>query len=224
MNDSERMNDSDVTAILAAVGTEVLARGGAPLPTASGVALAFGGVWLARKIEDAVTILQERFRTIQKILSKTQEEEFLSMFLRYIRSAQEGAARKNLHLMADVMAGMIERDAIYADDFLREAGILSELSGKEIIILGSIWRITEGDGHKPEHGRNARKAADLLVPSLFPTDRQFVEALSALSRTGLVMPLSHEQGHMGYTTTAAYRRLTELVDFSSLGATASVGS
>ncbi len=132
------MNDNDVKAILAAVGTEVLSRGGAPLPTAGGLALALGGPWIARKVEDAVLILKERFRTVQKILSKTQEEEFLSMFLRYIRSAQEGAARKNLHLMADVMAGMIERDAIYADDFLREASVLSELSGKEIIILGSI--------------------------------------------------------------------------------------
>lgn len=212
----EQMEDSDVKTLLAAMGTEILAAGGAPLPSLGGVALALGGPWAARKVEEAFVILTDRFRGIRKLLTEAQAEEFRAMLLRYIRSAQEGAAHRNLRLMGSVMAGMIKRDAVHADDFLREATILSELSSKEIVILGSIWRITEEDGHKLEHGRNARKASALLVPGVFPKDRQFVEALSALSRTGLVMPLSHQPGHMEYVTTAAFERLTALVDFNSL--------
>ena len=212
------MDENDVKAILAAVDTEVLTDGGMVLPGVGGVAMALGGLWVAKKVENAIAILTERFRSIRKDLSGLQADEFVAMFLRYVRSAQEGAARRNLQLMASVMAGMVERDAIHADDFLREASVLSELSSKEIVVLGSIWRATEGDGHKPELGRNARKAYVSLVPDSFPTERQFVEALSALSRTGLVMPLSHDRGHMGYTTTAAFERLAELVEFGSLEA------
>lgn len=109
---------------------------------------------------------------------------------RYMRAAQEGAARLNLRLLAGVIAGQLSGSGLYADEFLRWADILAALRREEVIVLGVMQRLNDQPPN-PEHAANPTlmlwmECQNILNAEYGIEPHVSVAYANALLRTGLV--------------------------------------
>jgi len=175
---------------------------------------------MARRRRAAEEILISELRKGEVSLSSAQMEEGVAIIYRYARAAQEGAARLNLRLLAQAVAGRAYQGNLKADEFLYYADMISSLRREEIFLLAkmhcawsSVW-ITE-----IEEGKRSNAALEWceakLVPGVIP-DRLELEAIAGgVSRTGLIQPISAVGGDMRYKSTPL---LSKLVDLTSIDA------
>lgn len=117
------------------------------------------------------------------LLDAPRTDEFVAIVWRYLRAAEEGAARTNLRLMAAVIAGKPSSPPLYASEFLRWSDLVASLSEAEIVLLATLHReCTIGGKHTGDHA--ARRS---LIPRHFLDDEDFNLTGHALIRTGLIV-------------------------------------
>ena len=101
--------------------------------------------------------------------------------------------------MAKVAKGQFESEGLYADEFLRYAATLASLSREEVIFLATLHRhfIGQSTGSVEIY----RKVVDELVGRVFTSKNDVQACLTALQRTGLVLPIvTPVLGGAGYTS------------------------
>jgi len=176
-------------------------------------------------------LMKMRLQQAQKILLEelhlghattfdiADEDEVSAMVFEFASAAQKGAARRNLRIIAQVMAGAVLSRPVYADDFLRWSHDLSSLSREEIIALGVLGKNYEVAAKLSTHDDSANRRAltftltmsDLLGPNKLCTSAEELYSLfGALTRTGLVV--SWSSGTLYYSPSAKLRRLLQIVD------------
>lgn len=150
-------------------------------------------------------------------------DEFVAILYRYLRAAQEGAARLNLRLMARVIRSQIEREGLYASNFLRYAELIASLTREEVILLATRHRLrVKFDGTKQtsnwdDTSRVNELVIKAVVPKVFPTPLDMVAALTALQRTGLVWPAAATTGGgFVWQDTPLLDRIVALAEFESV--------
>lgn len=139
---------------------------------------------LARRRKAAFEILLKELRQGSGPLIPT--DDAISAILRYQRAAEEGAARRNLRLMAMVIAGKAFMGTLRADEFLYTADMLSSLRREEIILLATMQRIRTGSGEAPSPEQQWTLAEAELVPGVFPDKEALRATAFACLRTGLL--------------------------------------
>lgn len=72
--------------------------------------------------------------------SNADSDETVSVIARYLRDAQEGAAKNNLKMLAKTINGMADEEKLVALTFNRYASVISALTQKEIELLGFMAR------------------------------------------------------------------------------------
>jgi hypothetical protein len=171
---------------------------------------------LRRRAETAREILLSELRSGDRTLSEVEHDEIAAVLFRYIRAAQEGAARLNLRLMAKVIAGQASLGNLVADEFLYYADILSSLRREEVILLGTIYRETRFQKENSQVAEEEKVGAALtatqakLVPMPFPTAEDFLATAGALLRTGLISA-SSGFGYLVYQATPLLERFCALI-------------
>jgi hypothetical protein len=171
-------------------------------------------------MRDARKIMIDELRSGDKSLRQIGEvEEAAAIFYRYARPAEEGSARLNLRLMAKVIAGQTLQGNLVADEFLFWADILASLRREEIVLLATLYRhrsspevMAEDEGGRD--GTAEKLAKNELVPSLFQTNDDFMAALNAITRTGLVIAYSGF-GSLIYGISPLLRRLMDRARFEA---------
>ena len=97
--------------------------------------------YLKRKAEAARDILLEEIRSGDKLPPQVaSDDDAVAVIYRYLRSANEGAARINLRLLAKAIVGKMRTTALLADEFNLYADALASLSRDEIIVIATIWK------------------------------------------------------------------------------------
>jgi len=187
------------------------------LPGGNTVAFAFGAAVSAlmeRRVTAARKILLEELRRGEKSLPDQQMEEGVAVVFRYMRAAQEGAARLNLRLLAQAIAGKSAAGHLVADEFLRDADLIASLSRNEVIVLAAFhhaWNSSQCQ----EVAINLRPAMALeivdrqLVPTVIRDRDEISTILGALCRTGLVAAGSG-WGSIVFSPTSFLDRLVEM--------------
>ncbi|MGN4031768.1 transposase, partial [Burkholderia gladioli] len=108
--------------IFSAVLGDAASLAGLPMQAVAG---ALGGEILDRLLktrrERATEIMLEALKRGTTRVHPDDLEESVSVLYRYLRAAEEGAARRNLRLLADVFAGQVRGKAVAADEFLYQA-------------------------------------------------------------------------------------------------------
>ncbi|MCX4151752.1 MULTISPECIES: hypothetical protein [Paraburkholderia] len=174
---------------------------------------------LKTRREAARTIMLRALKEGSVTLCESDLEESVAVLYRYLRAAEEGAARRNLRLLAGVFAGQVSGQSIAADEFLYYADILSPLRREEVLLLGTLHRIwieqcaASPDVSKRRTGTLGALKAE-LIPSVFEDDSDFVSVLASLTRTGLVSPFSGFGGEY-YQPSPLLQRLARMVDFEA---------
>jgi len=70
--------------------------------------------------------------------AENEVHEFVQMVLRLSDAVEKGTARRNLRLMAQVIAGLKRNRAFEFDNFQRWATVLETLTRDEILVLGTL--------------------------------------------------------------------------------------
>ncbi len=144
------------------------------------------------------------------------ENDVVSVLLRYQRAADEGAARLNLRLMAQVIAGSAFTGTLRADEFLTYADMLAALRREEVVLMATMHRIQRrhGAGGTPVNILWGH-LMDEVVPSLFKDERDLRATAMACLRTGLIMDMNTIDDMGLYTTSPLFQRLTEIASFEA---------
>lgn len=172
-------------------------------------------VLLRRRYEEAQEILIDAIRKGAKSTKDIRDDDAAAIIFRYMRAAEEGAARLNLKLMAQVIVGLVSAPGFYANDFLIWADVLASLRRDEVLILGVMYRCTTeiGDDSSVRTGAFWVDCKKVLKEA-YDMDEDTAEAYaSALLRTGLIQLLGGLLDYgQAYMPTRNLTLLGELVD------------
>ena len=152
---------------------------------------------------------------ISKIYAAS-EDESIAIIYRYGLAIREGAARRNLKLLALVIVGLARRDCLYADEFNKYAEMLARLSRDEILVIGTLHR------HRTKAERNRGrsisthewwpKAVEELVPLQFSSEEHVVAICCSAMRSGLVLTPRDFDSSGEFATSPIMDEVAELVD------------
>jgi hypothetical protein len=146
------------------------------IPGGSTVSVAIQQVF-KKRLDAAREILLQEIADGQIDMSDAGElEEIAAIIYRYGRAAQEGAAKANLRLLAQVIAGKNSSITLTADRFLYYADVISSLKVDEIKLLGIMVR---------EKATTASQASEALK-KLF-SEQESEKIFQSLLRTGLII-------------------------------------
>lgn len=191
------------------------------------------GRYLAQRREDAISELQEELR-----LAGLSEEEYRTgdangaAVLKLIRCAEEGTARVNLRMLAQIIASQWRVPPRTQDEFQFWASILASLTYEEIVFLGTLYRNTQQAKEKGTLD-TATTTLDAMKASkeelsgggrLFGSNpEEFELTASGLTRTGLVLAVS-AFGAIQYKVTSRMDRLVKLIRLEELADAAKAGA
>lgn len=138
-------------------------------------------------------------------------EQFAGMMLRFMSAAKDGAARKNLRLMARLVIGLKREGPFEDDQFQRWAGILKDMTALEIEIIAECYRVMRKENV-------VRPWADAFQALSAHHNRDdILQSAAALLRTGLLVPDILASG-MSYEPSSAVLTLGSLASFERGGA------
>jgi len=147
------------------------------IPGGSTISVAIQQVF-KKRLDTAREILLEEIKDGNKNMADAAElEEIAAIIYRYGRAAQEGAAKSNLRLLANVIAGQIKLSNLNANKFLYYADIISSLKIEEIQLLGIMVR----------EGKTTAYSAEEALKKHFVYEETIEEIFQSLLRTGLVV-------------------------------------
>lgn len=127
---------------------------------------------------------------------------FQSILVKYAAAARDGAARKNIRLLAEAMNGLNRRKQLHTDEFERFADVLSRMTRDQMIFCGrylSLLKIEMGGqlhtGALGDYDLGSRAAVEKafgalrveLVPNVFSNDGAFRVVISQLAAFGLLL-------------------------------------
>jgi hypothetical protein len=197
-------------------------------PTAT-IATSLGAAyetWLTGKAKEAHDILLTEISKAKRLSTDVEPDAFFGLLHRYLNATKQAAARRNLRLMAQVLAGSLEHDCPFQPDKLAScAELVGNLTRDEIKFLAVFWTshleatnssLATVDQSIPSVQLIQIKTQDIalerLVPRIFRNAIEFSAVGGSLTRTGLIV----SQSVWGGTRFDISPRLVELVDLCDL--------
>jgi hypothetical protein len=147
-------------------------------------------------------------------------DEIVPVLHRYLRAAEEGAARNNLRLLSRIITGQIQGDTLVASEFLAWSDVLSGLRPHEIRVLAGIQQFVDASGDDWSWDNSNVTTAVLrekTAACAHCTADQIDSALASLTRTGLLVPASGWDSIV-YRPSKLYAAFREFASFEGLEA------
>jgi hypothetical protein len=172
----------------------------------------------------AQAILREELARGTKSLHDVPDEDAAAAVFRYLRAAQEGTARRNLRLMAQVMANLEPKSpTLYADEFLALADTLASMRREELIVVAALYRAERTVEQRPRvlidekiiDEANHEMRANLRAAGVFAAEGDIDQWLASAMRTGLVIGRS-AWGGMSFYTSSLMGKLVQLADIEGV--------
>ncbi|MEM9106141.1 MAG: hypothetical protein AAGC96_10840 [Pseudomonadota bacterium] len=101
--------------------------------------------YLDRRSRDAANILIEEISAAAHESAGFLPDEidpFIEICHRFSKAVEDGTARSNLKLLAQVIAGQKRNKALDPDGFRKWASVLSDLTRTELILVGTVIRVS----------------------------------------------------------------------------------
>jgi hypothetical protein len=204
---------NDIIPFAGAVAEDVLAA----LKLPGGSTLSFiAERYVTKKRREAAEVLIEEISSGRHGPVNFEEEDIeplIDMVLRFSKAVSDGAARENLTLLAQIIAGLKKKRAFDPDRFRRWAGVIEGLTRDQLLVLGLSVRVmranvAKGGGSFNEDIRKALKEAG------YP-EGELEALLTSVSSTGLISSAS-AWGGLAYTPTLWMLELEELAGLEAV--------
>lgn len=187
---------------------------------------------LRRRRQCASDIMVAELKSGAAKLDGSDLDDSAAILYRYLRAAEEGAARLNLRLLAAVFSGQARERSIAPDEFLYFADMLASLRRDEVILLGTLLRQSAahpGTSAASKPGARVDSSVKLiattltrseLIPHVFEDRETFDAIANSLQRTGLVLMTPVTQYSAGievnYKPTKLLKRLNALAEIEGV--------
>ncbi|MCJ8507644.1 hypothetical protein MUU53_06915 [Rhizobium lemnae] len=167
---------------------------------------------LAQKTQEAVEIALQELSRGNVEFDEEDAQPFVAVLLRYSKAASEGAARRNLRLLMQIVVGLKRNKALREDAFRRWAGIVEHMTRDELMLVGQAIRL-QGEIESGAVGEVERFWGLLLerMQEAGYSERETAAIAAAVSRSGLVIPVS-AYGGLAYRASPWLSELYSLVD------------
>lgn len=153
------------------------------------------------------------------IETAAEQDEAAAIIIKYLSAAANGAALRNLKLLADVAAARLRSKPVSADGYIHTADMIASLLPEEVFFLGELAesaRYPISDTlEKDLEGPRARLFHQKILgthPALMSSDDIHLVGV-ALGRTGLVKQSRIIGGAMGFAPSRRLLELVKLADF-----------
>ena len=174
--------------------------------------------YINRRGEKARDILLEELRAGDlDELHAASDDESISIIYRYALAVRDGAANRNLRLLAKSMVGLAQRDRLFSDEFNKYVEVLSRLSRDQIFILGRYYGVFQIEGKETSDRQQAMTNSwatlkKAMVPEEFETEQHIEVILAQCAALGILLPNS-AIGGPSYIFSPLMKEITELVKF-----------
>jgi hypothetical protein len=150
--------------------------------------------YLAKRRREAADILIQELQAGRHGEIRFEEHDIdplLEITMRFSKAVDEGAARRNLRLLAQVIAGLKRNKTFDPDRFRRWCGILEQLTRDELVALGRAYilaiKLKEVGKEADSRLFSQSLLDDLKFGGYVPLE---IEALFvSLARTGIFIPM-----------------------------------
>lgn len=176
----------------------------------------FAELYIARKRREATEILIRELRqgVDGEIDFGDDIDPMIEMVHRFARAVDDGAARLNLRLLAQIIAGMKRRKAVDPDAFRRWSGIIALCSRDELIVIGKAIALSKIEEPEPGEETFFKRLESSLLEAGYQQG-EIDSLLTSVSRTGLLSPASG-WGCLVYSPSPWLAELAVLADFETL--------
>jgi len=178
---------------------------------------------LRRRGEAAREILQQQLARAEiNIADSADRDEAAAMVFGYIEAARQGAARRNLRMLAEIMSKKLATPPIYASEFLRWSRLLADLGPEEIITLARFHEVhhdgafDKGPGPKDLDGLTKKLEQMLVEVGAAKNSLDVQSILGALQRTGLIVYSAGGFGGAWHLPTPRLDELLKLVNIEEV--------
>lgn len=179
-----------------------------------GISKALEAFWKKRGQEAHIRICDEMRKGNITLTQASLTNDHFAAFVRMAQAVRDSASHEAIRLMAKVMVGQIQRDRLYADDFIKFANIISGLSRDEILILSLLYDAHKKMSEKNDPNRLWSELVNLVVPGHFESEDYVLAILTGLSRSGLVIAPQNNLLSIGtYVPSPLMDELVRLADF-----------
>lgn len=167
---------------------------------------------LAQKTQEAVEIALQELSRGNLEFGEEDAQPFVAVLLRYSKAASEGAARRNLRLLMQIVVGLKRNKALREDAFRRWAGIVEHMTRDELMLVGQAIRLQAeiARGASTEESSFWIMLRDLMSRSGYEGDELSATA-EAVSRSGVFVPVL-TAGGLTYRPSPRLAELSSLVD------------
>ena len=164
--------------------------------------------WLNKRAKDAHGILIAEISKGNRFSNDIEPDLFFGLLHRYLNATKQVVARRNLRLMAQVLAGSLEQDCPFQPDKLASmAELVASLTKDEIKFLAVFWSCHVESAQSPLTTIDPEitgpqrvlvsthtLALQRLVPNIFALESEFFALSGSLSRTGLLITKTVNDG------------------------------
>lgn len=169
--------------------------------------------YLAKKRREAAEILIQEISTGRHgplNFDEVDVEPLIDIVLRFSKAVDEGAARENLILLAQIIAGLKQRRALDPDRFRRWARIVEHMTRDELMVVGIAARTRKEIDSEMEPDSFSERLKSAVNYAGYSAEE--VEALlTSVASTGLLSSAS-AWGGLAYVATPWLKELSELAD------------
>ena len=173
--------------------------------------------WLSKKAIEAHEILLAEMASGERLVGDIDPNAFFGLLHRYLNATKQGAARRNLRLMAQILRGSLEKDCPFVSDELNaNAELVSTLTREEIRFLAALWHsystyVPQVTQPNPNYDIG-EATISIMVPAFLPDRATYNAVGAALCRTGLIISPPVHDGPAYHVTP----RLESLVKLCNL--------
>lgn len=216
-------DESKLSGLAASISIDAISILMGQLPTATaGESIKSGlSAYISRKAKIAHDILIKELASGQLIDGDFDPDRFFGLLFRYLNAVKQGAARRNLHLLAQIIRNGSKKSIEFEPDLLASnADIVSQLRKDEIQLVAGLWRI-QSNILKTDIAESHVKlkvselAKQELIPSVFSDIHEMNAVATSVSRTGLVV-LSPVWGGTRVDLTKKMNELAKLCDLEQV--------
>ncbi len=149
--------------------------------------------WQKNRIQEAQEILIAELKSGTRLAGDVDQDSFFGLLFRYLNATKQGAARRNLKLMAEIIrSGCFDVQIPFQPDKIASnAELVSQLTREELLLLATLHHhklalqnsgVTEDELDRSVHEATLKD----LVPKYFDSEDHCEAVAVSLGRTGLV--------------------------------------
>jgi hypothetical protein len=209
------MADSDLIPVGAAIASDVLSA--FAIPGGSSLEIIAAG-YLRKKRKAAAELLIVEIASGRHGPVKLEEhdiEPFIDMTLRFGKAVSDGAARENLILLAQIIAGLKKNRSFDADLFRKWSNVLEQRTRDELLVIGLAYRLAKQMPDIEKEATNYNNGLRKAIEQAGYSQGELEALLTAVASTGLLSSAS-AWGGLAYQPTSWLTELGTLADLESV--------